>query len=138
VNSRIFPVILMLWEDFDKQFQDFTIVEPEFHRLLDLSRKTLRSFPENLQMELINLQFFPNLNCWLSDTKLQDCYFYVPKQFSCATQMALVKYVCYVHQPICAQFSSFMNDNNKTDKTSNVRINITLTRLSPNHWSRGK
>lgn len=110
----------MLWEDLDEQFQDFRIVEPEFRSLLYLSRQTLRSFPENLQMELINLKFFSNLNCWLSDTKLQGCYFYLLKQFSRAWWHWLRMVAMFVNPSYVNSFFPFMNVDNKTNKTTNA------------------
>jgi hypothetical protein len=70
--------IYLLREEFDKQFQDFKITEPQF-LLFALTLKTgIETATENLQMELINLKCDTNLNLKFSEKNLQDTYSHLP------------------------------------------------------------
>jgi 17beta-estradiol 17-dehydrogenase/3beta-hydroxysteroid 3-dehydrogenase/mitotic-spindle organizing protein 1 len=55
-------------------------MEPEFMLFAIPLKADTEKAPENLQMELINLQCDTNLNQKLSETKLQDFYSYLPKE----------------------------------------------------------
>jgi hypothetical protein len=71
--------ICLLREELDERFQDFKIMEPEFMLFAFPFKADIEKAPENLQMELINLQCDTNLNKKFSETKLQDFYSYLPK-----------------------------------------------------------
>jgi hypothetical protein len=71
--------IFLLREEFDERFQGFKIMEPEFMLLAFPFKANIEKVPENLQMELINLQCDTNPNQTFSETKLQDFYSYLPK-----------------------------------------------------------
>jgi hypothetical protein len=71
--------IFLLREELDERFQDFKIMEPEFMLFAFPFKADIKKGPENLQMELINLQCDTNLNQKFSETKLQDFYSYLPK-----------------------------------------------------------
>jgi hypothetical protein len=60
--------IFLLREELDERFQDFKIMEPEFMFAFPL-KADIEKAPENLQMELINLQCDTNLNLKFSETK---------------------------------------------------------------------
>jgi hypothetical protein len=72
--------IFLLREEFDEQFQDFKIMEPEFMLFAFPLKADIEKASENLQMELINLQCDTNLNLKFSETKLQDFYSFLPKE----------------------------------------------------------
>jgi hypothetical protein len=72
--------IFLLREELDERFQDFKIMEPEFTLFAFPLKADIEKAPENLQMELINLQCDTNLNQKFSETKLQDFYSYLPKE----------------------------------------------------------
>jgi hypothetical protein len=71
--------VFLLREEVDERFQDFKIMEPEFMLLAFPLKADIEKAPENLQMELINLQCDTNLNLKFSETKLKDFYPYLPK-----------------------------------------------------------
>jgi hypothetical protein len=48
--------IFLLREELDERFQDFKITEPEFMLFAFPLKADIEKAPENLQMELINLQ----------------------------------------------------------------------------------
>jgi hypothetical protein len=54
--------IFLLREELDERFQDFKIMEPEFMLFAFPFKAGIEKAPENLQMELINLQCDTNLN----------------------------------------------------------------------------
>jgi hypothetical protein len=54
-------------------------MEPEFTVFAFPFKEDIEKAPENLQMELINLQCDINLNQKFCGTKLQDFYSYLPK-----------------------------------------------------------
>jgi hypothetical protein len=68
-----------LWEEFDELFQDFKIIEPELLLSILPLKADVENAPENLQMELINLQCHTNLTQKSSETDFQDFYSYLPK-----------------------------------------------------------
>jgi hypothetical protein len=72
--------IILLREELDERFQNFKIMEPEFMLFAFPLKADIEKAPENLQMELINLQCNINLNLKFSETKLQDFYSYLPKE----------------------------------------------------------
>jgi hypothetical protein len=53
--------IFLLREELDERFQDFKIMEPEFMVFYFPLKEYIEKAPENLQMELINLQCDINL-----------------------------------------------------------------------------
>jgi hypothetical protein len=58
-------------------------MEPEFMEFMLFAfplKADTEKAPENLQIELINLQCDTNLNLKFSETKLQDFYSYLPKE----------------------------------------------------------
>jgi 17beta-estradiol 17-dehydrogenase/3beta-hydroxysteroid 3-dehydrogenase/mitotic-spindle organizing protein 1 len=55
-------------------------MEPEFMLSAFPLKADTEKAPENLQMELINLECDTNLNQKFSETKLQDFYSYLPKE----------------------------------------------------------
>jgi hypothetical protein len=67
-------------EEFDERFQDFKIMEPECLLFVLPLKSDVENAPENLQMELINLQCDTNLTQKFSETDLQDFYSYWPKE----------------------------------------------------------
>jgi hypothetical protein len=71
--------IFLLREELDERFHDFKVMQPEFMLFAFPLKTDIEKAPENLQMELINLQCDTNLNQKSSETKLQDFYFYLPK-----------------------------------------------------------
>jgi hypothetical protein len=76
-------------------------MEPEF-MLFAFSLKTdIKKDPENLQMELINLQCDTKLNQKFYETKLQDFYSYMPKRKISSTQVCWVKNDCNARQHVC-------------------------------------
>jgi hypothetical protein len=54
--------IFLLREELDERFQDFKMMEPEFMLFAFPLKADIAKAPENLQMELINLQCDTNLN----------------------------------------------------------------------------
>jgi 17beta-estradiol 17-dehydrogenase/3beta-hydroxysteroid 3-dehydrogenase/mitotic-spindle organizing protein 1 len=61
--------------------------------------------PENLQMELINLQCNTNLNQKFSETKLQDFYSYLPKEkFPLLRSFGLRVIAMFGSTYVCEQF----------------------------------
>jgi hypothetical protein len=54
-------------------------MEPEFMLFAFPFKADVEKAPENLQMELINLQCDTNLSRKFSERKLQDLYSYLPK-----------------------------------------------------------
>jgi hypothetical protein len=57
--------------------------------------------PENLQMELIDLQCDTNLNQKFFETKLQDFLFLLAKRNISSTQVFWIKNDCNVRQHVC-------------------------------------
>jgi hypothetical protein len=55
-------------------------MEPEYMLFAFPLKADIEKVPENLQMELINLQCDTNLNLKFSETKLQDFYSYLRKE----------------------------------------------------------
>jgi hypothetical protein len=55
-------------------------MEPEFMLFAFPLKTDIEKAPENVQMELINLQCDTSLNLKFSETKLQDFYSYLPKE----------------------------------------------------------
>ena len=81
INQEYSQSILLLWEELNKQFQDFKIMDAEF--LFDLTLKAdIEKAPENLKMGLINAQCNTDLCQKHSETKLQTFYYYLPKESS--------------------------------------------------------
>jgi hypothetical protein len=69
--------IFLLREELDERFQAYgTGIYVFAFRL----KADIEKAPENLQMELINLQCDINLDQKFSETKLQDFYYYLPKE----------------------------------------------------------
>jgi 17beta-estradiol 17-dehydrogenase/3beta-hydroxysteroid 3-dehydrogenase/mitotic-spindle organizing protein 1 len=63
--------------------------------------------PENLQMELTNLQCDTNLNQKFSETKLQDFYSYLPKEkFPLLRYFRLRMIAMFGIRYVCEQFFS--------------------------------
>jgi hypothetical protein len=87
LQQTIFPeriqeysrIIFLLREELDERFQYFKIMEPEFMLFAFPFKADVEKAPENLQIELINLQCDTNLNQTFSETKLQDFYSYLRK-----------------------------------------------------------
>jgi hypothetical protein len=72
--------IFLLREEFDERFQDFKIIETEILLFVLPLKADVENAPENLKMELINLQCDINLTQKFSETDLQDFYSYLPKE----------------------------------------------------------
>jgi hypothetical protein len=74
----------LLREEFDEPFHDFKVMEQEFLLFVLLLKADVQNDPENLQMELINLQCDTNLNQKFSK---QICKTFIPtcqkKSFLC-------------------------------------------------------
>jgi hypothetical protein len=71
----------LLREEFDERFQDLKIMEPEFLLFVLLLKVDIENAPENLQMELINLQCDTNLIQKFSETDLPKEKFPVLRSF---------------------------------------------------------
>jgi hypothetical protein len=69
--------ILLLREKFDERFQDFKIMESECLVFVLPLKADVENAPENLQMELNNLQCDTNLKKKFSET---DFYSYLPTE----------------------------------------------------------
>jgi hypothetical protein len=70
----------LLRQEFDEPFHDFKVMEPEFLLFVLPLKADVQNAPENLQMELINLQCDTNLTQKFSQTDLQDFYSHLPKE----------------------------------------------------------
>jgi hypothetical protein len=71
--------IFLLQEEIDELFKVFTNTQQEF-MLFALPLKTdIETVPENLQIELINLQCHTNLIHKFSETKMQYSYSHLPR-----------------------------------------------------------
>jgi 17beta-estradiol 17-dehydrogenase/3beta-hydroxysteroid 3-dehydrogenase/mitotic-spindle organizing protein 1 len=127
--------IFLLREELDERFQDFKIMESEFMLLAFPFKADIEKAPENLQMELINLQCDTNLNQKFSETKLQDFYFYLPKYiFPLLRYFGLRMIAIFGSTYVCEQFFPLVN-NNKTKSRSrltNGHMKSVMTMVSNN------
>jgi hypothetical protein len=76
-------------------------MELEFMLFVHPLKADTEKAPENLQMELINLQCDTNLNQKFSEAKLQDFYSYLPKEKFPLLRSFWVKNDCNVRQHVC-------------------------------------
>jgi 17beta-estradiol 17-dehydrogenase/3beta-hydroxysteroid 3-dehydrogenase/mitotic-spindle organizing protein 1 len=89
-------------------------MDPEFTLFAFPSKADTEKAPENLQMELINLQCDTNLNQKFFETKLQHFYSYLPKEkFPLLKSFGLRMIAMFGSMYVCEQFFSLVN-NNKT------------------------
>jgi 17beta-estradiol 17-dehydrogenase/3beta-hydroxysteroid 3-dehydrogenase/mitotic-spindle organizing protein 1 len=94
-------------------------MEPEFFFVLTL-KEDVENAPENLQVELINLQCGTNLIQKFSETDFQDFYSYLPKEkFPLLRSFGLRMIAMFGSTYTCEQFFSLMN-NNKTKSRSRL------------------
>jgi 17beta-estradiol 17-dehydrogenase/3beta-hydroxysteroid 3-dehydrogenase/mitotic-spindle organizing protein 1 len=95
-------------------------MEPEFMLFAFPLKADIEKAPENLQMQLINLQCDTNLNQKFSETKLQDFYSYLPKEiFPVLRSFGLRMIAMFGNTYACEQFFSLV-DNNKTKSRSRL------------------
>jgi AAA15 family ATPase/GTPase len=78
--QEYFRSIFLLREELDKRFQNIQIMESEFMLFAFDLKADLEKAPENVQMELINLNRDTKINQKFSETKLQDFYSYLSKE----------------------------------------------------------
>jgi 17beta-estradiol 17-dehydrogenase/3beta-hydroxysteroid 3-dehydrogenase/mitotic-spindle organizing protein 1 len=80
-------------------------MEPEFMLFAFPLKTDIEKAPENLQMELINLQCDTNLNQKFSETKLQDFYSYLPREkFPPLRSIGLRMIAMFGSTYVCEQF----------------------------------
>jgi hypothetical protein len=88
-------------------------MEPEFLFVFPL-KADVENAPENLQIELIKLQYDTNLTQKFSETDLQDFYSYFPKEnFPVLRYFGLRTIAMFSSTYACEQYFSLGN-NNKT------------------------
>jgi hypothetical protein len=75
--------IFLLREELDERFQDFKVMEPEFMLFAFPLKADIEKAPENLKMELINLQCDTNLNQKFSE---KNCKIFI---FTCQNKYFL-------------------------------------------------
>jgi 17beta-estradiol 17-dehydrogenase/3beta-hydroxysteroid 3-dehydrogenase/mitotic-spindle organizing protein 1 len=91
---------------------------PGIYVVCFLLKADIEKAPENLQMELINLQCNTNLNQKFFETKLQHFYSYLPKEkFPLLKSFGLRMTAMFGSTYVCEQFFSLVN-NNKTKSRS--------------------
>jgi hypothetical protein len=97
----------LLREEFGERFQDFKIIETEFLLFVLPLKANIENAPENLQMELINLQCDINLTHKFSETYLQNIYSYLPKEkFPVLRSFGLRMIAMFGSTYACEQFFS--------------------------------
>jgi 17beta-estradiol 17-dehydrogenase/3beta-hydroxysteroid 3-dehydrogenase/mitotic-spindle organizing protein 1 len=94
-------------------------MELEFMLVAFPLKPDIEKAPENLQMELINLECDTNLNQKFSKTKLQD-FSYLPKEkFPLLRSFGLRMIAMFGSTYVCEQSVSLVN-NNKTKSQSRL------------------
>ena len=125
VSQRIRDQLVNLDEELKRRFQDFKKIEPEFHLISYPFSFDIDAVPENLQLELIDLQSDPALKGFFNSVKLSEFYESLSSdKYSVLKDYAGKMFSIFGSTYICEQSFSCMKINKNKNRSSLTDENL--------------